>query len=155
MTAPFTDVHLVFYEKRIEHWLRFGDQSRELILDRRRRVVAFAPGEVFGFVRWEGNDYGTVASRLDIIRAAAPGAPITAIPGIDPGGDLLLRLDGWPRVKQALDATAAVEKLGIDPAAVAPDWWRHLHNRTVCNAPFRPYSRAQNRAWLLRRHIAP
>lgn len=155
MTAPYTDVQLVFYEKRIEHWLRFGDQSRERILDRRRRVVAFTPGEIFGFVRWEGNDYGTVASRLDVVRAAAPGAPITAIPGVDPGGDVLLRLDGWPRVKQALDATAAVEKLGIDLAAVAPDWWRHLHNRIVCNAPFRPYGRAQHRAWLLRRRIAP
>ena len=69
MTAPMTEVVLVFYEGRIEHWLRFGTQDRERILDRRRRVIAFAPGEIFAFVRWEANDYGTVLSRLDILRA--------------------------------------------------------------------------------------
>ena len=151
MFRPLTEVELVFYEARIEHWLRFGDQSRERILDRRRRVVAFLPGQVFALVRWEGNDYGTVSSRLDIVRACASGEPIAAVPGVTPGGDLLLRLDGWPRVKRALDAVAAIEALDIEPAGVAPDWWRHLHNRIVCNAPFRFYGQAQHRAWMLRR----
>lgn len=151
MSNATTEVELVFYEKRIEHWLRFGDQSRERILDRRRRVVAFAPGELFALVRWEGNEYGTVSSRLDVVQARAPGEPIATIPGVTPGGEVLLRLDGWPKVKRALDATAAVEALGIDPAEIAPGWWRHLHNRIVCNAPFRRYDRGQHRAWLLRR----
>lgn len=151
MTGALTEVELVFYEGRIEHWLRFGDQSRERILDRRRRVIAFAPGEVFALVRWEGNDYGTVSSRLAIVRACAPHEPVATIPGVVPGGDLLLRLEGWPKVKRALDAVAAIEALGIDPANVAPDWWRHLHNRIACNAPFRTYGRAQHRVWLLRR----
>ena len=151
MPGPLTEVELVFYEGQIEHWLRFGDQSRERILDRRRRVVAFLPGEVFALVRWEGNDYGTVSSRLDIVRACASGEPIATVPGVTPGGDVLLRLDGWPKVKRALDAAAAIEALDVDPAEVAPDWWRHLHNRIVCNAPFRGYGRAQHRAWLLRR----
>ncbi len=43
MTASTTEVVLVFYEGRIEHWLRFGTQDRERILDRRRRVIAFRP----------------------------------------------------------------------------------------------------------------
>ncbi len=151
MIRPLTEVQLVFYEARIEHWLRFGDQSRERILDRRRRVVAFLPGQVFALVRWEGNDYGTVSSRLDIVRACASGEPIATVPGVTPGGDVLLRLDGWPRVKRALDAVAIIEALSIEPAEVAPDWWRHLHNRIVCNAPFRSYGRPQHRAWMLRR----
>jgi Protein of unknown function (DUF2840) len=98
VTAPVTEVELVFYEGRIEHWLRFGNQGRERILDRRRRVVAFAPGEIFAFVRWEGNDYGTVLSRLDILRACDAGEGINTLPGVTPGGEILLRLDGWPRV---------------------------------------------------------
>ena len=151
MPGPLTEVELVFYESQIEHWLRFGDQSRERILDRRRRVVAFLPGQVFALVRWEGNDYGTVSSRLDIVRACVSGEPIATVPGVTPGGEVLLRLDGWPRVKRALDAAAAIEALDIDPTEVAPNWWRHLHNRIVCNAPFRSYGRAQHRAWLLRR----
>ena len=153
MFGPLTEVELVFYERRIEHWLRFGNPLNERILDRRRRVVAFLPGQVFAFVRWEGNDYGTVSSRLDILRAGASGEPIATVPGITPGADVLLRLDGWPRVKRALDAVAVIEALDIDPADVAPEWWRHLHNRILCNAPFRTYGRAQHRAWLLRRRV--
>lgn len=49
MKAPMTEVVLVFYEGRIEHWLRFGTQARERILDRRRRVISFAPGEIFAW----------------------------------------------------------------------------------------------------------
>jgi hypothetical protein len=94
MTAPMTEVVLVFYEGRIEHWLRFGTQARERILDRRRRVIAFAPGETFAFVRWEANDYGTVLSRLDILRACDAGEVISTVPGVTPGGEILLRLDG-------------------------------------------------------------
>src|SRR4051794_14922870 len=124
MTAPMTEVTLVFYKGRIEHWLRFGTQQREQILDRRRRIIAFAPGEVFAFVRWEANDYGTVISLLDILRACGPGEIVTTVPGITPGGEILLRLEGWPQVKRAFDAIAAVEGLGIDPEEVAPDWWR-------------------------------
>ncbi len=121
MTAPMTEVMLVFYGGRIEHWLRFGTQDRERILDRRRRVIAFAPGEIFAFVRWEANDYGTVLSRLDILRACDVGEAIATVPGVTPGGEILLRLDGWPRVKRALDAIADIETRGIDPEMVAPD----------------------------------
>src|SRR5260370_24810218 len=124
-----TEVVLVFYEGRIEHWLRFGTQDRERILDRRRRIIAFAPGEVFAFVRWEANDYGTVLSRLDILRACDAGDVISTVPGVTPGCEILLRLDGWPRVTRALGVIADIEARGIAPAMVAPDWWRHLHNR--------------------------
>lgn len=154
MTVALTEVELVFYEGRIERWLRFGNQSRERILDRRRRVVAFVPDQLFALVRWEGNEYGTVSSRLDVVRACAAHEPATTVSGVTPGGDVLLRLEGWLRVKRALDAVAAVEASGIDPAETAPEWWRHLHNRIVCNAPFRSYGRAQHRAWLLRRQAA-
>jgi sugar phosphate isomerase/epimerase len=154
MTTPMTEVALLFYEGRIEHWLRFGTQERERILDRRRRVIAFAPSEIFAFVRWEANDYGTVLSRLDILGACGAAEVVTTVPGVTPGGEILLRLEGWPRVKRALATIAAIEELGINPAEVAPDWWRHLHNRIVCNLPHRPYSRGQHAAWLRRRQVA-
>ncbi|MGL1302006.1 DUF2840 domain-containing protein, partial [Vibrio parahaemolyticus] len=46
-----------------------------------------------------------------------------------------------------------VETLGIDPAAVAPDYWRHVHNRLGAGYEPRPYSRDQHRAWLLRDRV--
>ena len=33
---PLTSVGLVFYRDRVEHWLRFGRDAGERILDRRR-----------------------------------------------------------------------------------------------------------------------
>ena len=48
----------MWFEKRVEHWIRFGRIADEAILDRRRRRVAFAYG-VFAFVRWAANDVST------------------------------------------------------------------------------------------------
>ncbi|MNW18125.1 hypothetical protein D3C71_2175610 [compost metagenome] len=47
----------------------------------------------------------------------------------------------------------AIERNGIDPADVAPDHWRHIHNRLIVNEPFRAYGREQHRAWMLRREF--
>ncbi|MBH5392247.1 DUF2840 domain-containing protein [Bradyrhizobium sp. CNPSo 4019] len=43
------------------------------MLDRRGRVLSFAPGSIFAFVRWTSNDFGTAISRIDILHAVAPG----------------------------------------------------------------------------------
>lgn len=68
-----TDVELTWIEKKIEYWIRFGHEAHEQVLDRRRRVVSFRPNTVFAFVRWAGNDFGTIISRIDIVRAVEPG----------------------------------------------------------------------------------
>src|SRR6266852_5194775 len=59
-----TYVDLIWIEKRVQRWIRFGRVASEEIVDRRRSTVAFAPGDVFGFVRWASNDFGTVVSRI-------------------------------------------------------------------------------------------
>ncbi|MFO0404850.1 MAG: DUF2840 domain-containing protein, partial [Labrys sp. (in: a-proteobacteria)] len=45
--SSLTRVELLWLEKRVERWIRFGRIAEEMILDRRRRVVAFAPDAVF------------------------------------------------------------------------------------------------------------
>jgi Protein of unknown function (DUF2840) len=50
-TNDLTRVELTWLEKRIEHWIRFGRIAEVTIVDRRRRVVSFARGAVFAFVR--------------------------------------------------------------------------------------------------------
>ena len=149
-----TLVDLIWIEQRTEHWIRFGRQAHDRIVDRRRRIVGFAPGAVFAFVRWAANDYGTVSSRIDIVRAVRPGAAHTTLPSVRPGGDILLSVSGWPKVEQVLRAIDAVEAAGIDPCDVAPDHWRHLHNRIAAGLAPRGYTPARHRAWLLRREIA-
>lgn len=146
-----TWVELVWVEGRIERWIRFGQPVEDRILDRRTRLVAFAPGTLFGFVRWSREPGGAVASRIDVLRAVPRGRALSTIPGVTPGADSLLRLLGWPVVKRALDAIDAVEAQGFDPTAVAPDWWRHVHNRLIAGETPRPYAPDRHRAWTLRR----
>lgn len=151
--APVTLVDLIWQEKRVEHWLRFGRFRHEQRIDRQRRTVGFAPDSTFAVVRWAGNDYGTVVSRLDILRAVGPGDPFQTLPFVKPGAEILLRVSGWPKVERVLQAVDAVEALGIDPCLVSPEHWRHVHNRIAAGEPFRTYTRAQHAAWLKRRKV--
>jgi Protein of unknown function (DUF2840) len=114
----------------------------------------FKPGSTpppIAFVRWASNDFGTVVSRIDIVRTIAPGEAYQTLPFVRPGGEILLRISGWPKVERVLAAIDAVEALGVNPADAAPDHWRHVHNRLGAGYEPRPYSRDQHRAWLLRR----
>src|SRR5258708_31141735 len=124
-----TYVNLIWIEKRVQRWIRFGHVASEQIIDRQRSIVAFAPGDVFAFVRWASNDFGTVVSRIDILRAVRAGEPCSTVGFVRPGGGGLLRLYGWPKVERVLPAIDAVEALGIDPADAAPHHWRPIHNR--------------------------
>ncbi len=150
-----THVELIWLEKQIEHWIRFGHDVAEQILDRRRRILSFEPNSVFAYVRWAANDFGTVVSRIDILRAVAPGEAFSTIGYVRPGGEIMLRLSGWPKVERALQAIDAVERAGIDPANACPDHWRHVQNRLVAGYEPRPYTRERHAAWLLRRRSAP
>ena len=71
--SRLTEVELTWIEKRLEHWIRFGRIAQDRILTRKTRVIGFRPGAIFAFVRWSANDYGTVVSRIDVVRAVAPG----------------------------------------------------------------------------------
>ncbi|MCK1699885.1 DUF2840 domain-containing protein [Bradyrhizobium sp. 146] len=154
-SVALTHVELTWIEKRIEHWLRFGRRTEEKILDRRRSVSSFAPCSIFGFVRWASNDYGTVVSRMDIVRAVEAGQRYQTLPFVRPGGEILLRVDSWPKVERVLQSIDAIEALAIDPADAAPEYWRHLHNRLAADHVPRAYTREQHVAWLKRRSVAP
>ena len=156
MSAPIdtlTHVELIWLEKQIEHWIRFGRDVAEQIVDRHQRILRFAPGSIFAFVRWAGNDYGTVVSRIDVLRAVAPDQAYSTVDSVRPGADILLHISGWPKVERVLQAIDAIEQVGIDPADACPDHWRHIHNRLATGDAPRAYTREQHRAWLLHRRI--
>jgi Protein of unknown function (DUF2840) len=153
--VDLTTVELLRLEKRIENRIRFGRAVAEQIIDRHRRILSFAPGTIFALVRWASNDFGTVISRVDILRSARPGQRYSTVPWVKPGGDILLRLTGWPKVERVLQLIDAVEALDIHPADVAPEYWHHVQNRLFVNEKPRPYTRGRHQAWLRRRRIAP
>ena len=153
--SELTYVELTWLKRRIENWIRFGSIAEEHVIDRQRRIVSFAPGTIFAFVRWGSNDYGTVVSRIDILRAVRPGERYTTVPFVRPGGESLLRVSGWPKVERVLQAIDTVEALGIDPADAAPEHWRHIHNRLSVGEQPRPYTHSRHQAWLHRRKVSP
>lgn len=154
--APFTTlVDLTWRQRKIEHWIKFGRKSYEQILDRHRSVVGFAPNSIFAFVRWAANDYGTIVSRIDIVRATGRGEPFQTLPFVRPGGEILLRADSWPSVERVLQHIDAIEGHGINPADVDPAHWRHVHHRLRAGEPPSAYTPPRHEAWLKRRGIAP
>ncbi|MEM9063497.1 MAG: DUF2840 domain-containing protein [Pseudomonadota bacterium] len=148
-----TFVHLTWIEGHVERWIRFGRIAGETVLTGSEKRVAFAPGAVFALVRWSSNDYGTVESRIDILRAVRAQDPCSTVPCVTPGGELLLRLSGWPKVEAVLRSIDTVESYGIAPEEVCPDHWRHVHNRLTAALEPRAYTPARHAAWLKRRMI--
>ena len=128
VASDLTTVEILWLEKRIENRVRFGRSVSEKQLDRNRRLVSFAPGSIFAFVRWSSNDFGTVLSRIDILRAAVPGRPYSTVPWVKPGGESLLRLSGWPKVDRVLQVIDSVEALDSVTGLVVTD-------STGCNTP--------------------
>ena len=150
--TSLTEVELTHIPGKIERWIRFGRYRTERIVDRRRRVLGFAAGEVFAFVRWASNDYGTVQSRIDILRAVGA-EPFSTVPYVTPGAEILLRVLGWPRVEAVFLAIDQAETVVTDAADVCPDHWRHIHHRISARLPHRDYTSERHQAWLLRRKI--
>lgn len=153
MTELLTRVAIHFVPKRINHWLCFGDPLGHHYLDRQRAVTWFGPGQIFGYVRWEANDYGTVLWRLYVLRAGRPHDLMSRVPGVVPGAEVLLRLDGKAKVKRGLAHIDTLEKVGFDPGEIAPDHWHHLHNRLSFGQGPRLYTADQHRAWLARQAV--
>ena len=150
-----TRVELTWIEKKIEYWIRFGQAANEQIVDRRQRILSFRPNTVFAFVRWAANDFGTIISRIDIVRAVEPGEAYQTLPFVRPGGEILLKIEGWPKVEDVLHHVDAIEAIGIEADAVSPEHWRHVHNRMAAAQRPRAYTLEQHRAFLLRRKVQP
>jgi len=148
-----TTVELTWIEERIERWIRFGKIAENRVVDRRRRIVGFAPDSIFAFVRWASNEYGTIVSRIDILHTVATDEPFSTVPFVQPGGEILLRLAGWPKVERVLREIDTVEQLDIKPEEAAPEHWRHVHNRLTAGEQPRPYTSNMHAAWLLRRRV--
>src|SRR5262249_47488899 len=127
--SDLTTVELLWLEKRIQNRIRFCQAALGKGVDPHRPILFFAPGSHFPLLRLTPKDLRPVLSRIDILRAPAPGQRFSTVPWVHPGGDSLLRLSGWPKVERVLQLIDAVEALGINPAEAAPEYWHHVHNR--------------------------
>ena len=154
MSGTATRVALVFVSEQINVYLRFGRPARERIIDAQRRVAEFVPEAVFCRVRWQANDYGTTLWQLSVLQAAPRGERCQRVAGVTPGAALLLHVDGATKVQPVLRLIDAIEALQVDPADVAPGYWRMVHNRLAARIEIGPYTLDRHAANVLRTRIA-
>jgi hypothetical protein len=153
--SMLTHVEIHWHEGSREDWFKFGKPVASRIIDRHIRSESYASSQVFALVHWAANDYGTIRSSLDIVRTVEHGEAYTTLAQVNPGGDILLTVSGWPKVAQVFRLIDAIEASGIDPCDVAPDHWRHVHNRLAIAAKPRTYTPERHQAWLARRRVRP
>ncbi|MEE9454643.1 MAG: DUF2840 domain-containing protein [Paracoccaceae bacterium] len=153
MCKLFTCVEVVFYPEYLNNWLRFGDPVYDFNLDRRRSLAIFKPGQLFGYIRWHANEYGTQKWRFVIVKAVEPLHLMNRFRGIQPGGEILLITSGNVKVKRVLAQIDRLENDGFDPSIVSPYFYRRLHNRMMINRPVRGYSLQQHEAYLAARKV--
>lgn len=151
--APLTRVLLVYIKQRIGLYLRFGEPTRTIRLDRWRRVAMFPAGAVFCRIRWQANDYGTVRWQLMVMRTCTPQEAAQRIPGVLPGARLLLHAEGEPAVRAVLQQIDMIEALGIAAIDVSPAYWRTLGNRLAARLPLPEYTTERHAAWLAGRTL--
>ena len=139
---PFTMVELTWIEKRVERWIRFGSTVEGHRSPppagrlRARQHLRFCPLGV------ERLRHHRLTHRH--LACVAPGEAFSTLPFVRPGGDILLRITGWPKVERALQAIDAMEAAGIDPMDASPDHWQHIHNRLTAGEEPRRYTPARH-----------
>ena len=148
MPELITRVEILFLPEFVNHRLRFGVADEWRDIDRRRAYAYFKPGRVFGYVRWEANEYGPKDWRFIVLRTVEPATMISRPSGVSPGGEVLLYVRGNACVRSALGQIDAIEATGIDPVDVAPAYYRHVHNRILSRSDIRPYTAEQHDAHL-------
>jgi len=133
-------VRCEFVRDRVNHRLRFGAPEMIITLRKNQKLYAFRAGQVFGYIRWTANKYGTVDWRVYICQASLSGQ-VTRVPGIIPGAKVLLSVHGniaMQRMLKQIDSLEAQTDGGLE--AITPAYWRHLHNANVINRPAHPFT---------------
>ena len=118
--------------------LLFGRPVKTAKLSSKNTLHSFEPDQMFGFVRWRGDEYGTQTWRVIVAQAGCAGERLTRIPGIQPGAHLLLHAFGKARAKRALRVIDLLSEAHV-LHEIAPAYWRHVHLQISRNLEPEPY----------------
>ena len=106
--------------------LLFGRPTLSVRVSENLEELRFNPSQVFGFVRWRGDQYGTQTWRVVVAQAGRSGERLTRIPGVNPGAHLLLHAFGKTKAKRALRVIDILSEAHV-LHEIAPAYWRHVH----------------------------
>ena len=137
-SGPTTCLSLLQAGRRGNDRLLFGRSVTSTRTSEKHEKFRFKPLEVFGFVRWRGDQYGTQSWRVVVAQAGRPGERLTRIPGVKPGAHLLLHAFGKATAKRALRVIDMLSEAHV-LHEIAPAYWRHFHLRISKNKEPEPY----------------
>ena len=136
--APITRLLLLRASVRRNDRLLLGRPNQSVRTSEKQEELRFNPSQVFGFVRWRGDQYGTQTWRVVVAQAGRPGERLTRIPGVNPGAHLLLHAFGKTRAKRALRVIDMLSEAHV-LHEIAAAYWRHLHLQISKNKEPEPY----------------
>lgn len=126
-----SDVTLIqchFVRGLINHRLRFGQPESTVRLDKYRQIACFEADQIFGYIRWRANEYGTQEWRFFILKSCRRGF-LTRVPGVSPAAQILAAFNGAQSVKRALKAFDEVEgQAQTRPEALTESFWLTFQN---------------------------
>lgn len=135
--TEITQVQIHFVKGLINHRLRFGQPTKVIKLDRYRRLATFPMHEIFGYIRWRANEYGTQDWRVYILKTQ-PNGLVSQVPGILPAVKILVSAEGAASVKRALKAIDQCEEQAKDGLCSIPEsYWARLNTSLMLKKPTR------------------
>ncbi|WP_339862510.1 DUF2840 domain-containing protein [Paremcibacter congregatus] len=154
MTDYLTRVHLHFGRDSFNYYIRFGIPKYRDDYTGREAYEYYSCGDIFGYIRWETNEYGTKIWRFFVLQGGDPTTAVCNIPGITPGAEVLLDVSGKARVHRLFEAIDLIEQAEIDLADVAPWYWIQTNARLNASLDPLPYEARLHNAWLLERAVS-
>ena len=132
-----TQVQIHFVKDIINHRLLFGQPNEMIKLDRFRRLVVFKPDQIFGYIRWRANQYGTVEWKLYVLKTGEAGQ-MTQVSGISPAVKILVSVSGRERMKRALPIMDRIKANAKDGLLGVPEsYWKVVESCLMRNRPLR------------------
>ena len=126
--SRYTLVETLKIRGQCNHRLRFGQPIDQIILGENKRLEVFRAGQVFGYIRWSRNGFGTRNWQLFVVRSVGNGR-VTQVPGVYPGGELLFRTRGVLATQKALIWLDKLEQTIPFLLSDLPDsYWRLAEN---------------------------
>lgn len=136
-----THVQIHFVRDIINHRLLFGEPDEMMKLDKYRQLALFGPSQIFCYIRWRGNEYGTQDWRLFIVKTGTQDF-LTAVPGVSPAAKVLVAVQGSKAVKRSL---TLLDRLKKDAAAglesIPESYWMQFQSCLEVRSPLRKLPR--------------
>lgn len=146
-----TAIELVYITSRVNCWLRFGEIAERTIVDRSRMLAFIEAGEIFAYIRWFANEYGTQHWSAYVVKAGVAGASVTRIPGVRPGGEVLCSFKGAVLSKRLLTLAEDLEGRGVTVSQLSENYWRQCQLRLHLRMTPHPVSSRDGKVEIVRR----